>query len=54
MKYTKQVSVGSFLTKGEDFKEGDLIEVASEGKQVDGKYGMQDLFMVKNHRWQRR
>ena len=45
--YQKQVSVGAFLKKGADFKDGDLIEIASEGKQVEGQFGMQDLFLVK-------
>lgn len=45
--YKKRVSVGSFLKKGEDFKENDLLIVMSEGKQVEGQYGMQDIFMVK-------
>ena len=36
MKYQKKVSVGSFLKKGEDIKDGDLVEVANEGKEVEG------------------
>ena len=30
MKYTKKVSVGSFLKKGVDIKEGDEIIIANE------------------------
>lgn len=45
--YKKQVSVGSFLEKGTDIKDGDIITIANEGKQVEGKFGMQDLFLVK-------
>lgn len=45
--YTKQVSVGSFLEKGNDIKDGDIVEIASEGKAVEGKFGMQNLFLVK-------
>jgi hypothetical protein len=47
MKYTKRTSVGSFLKKDEDIKNGDIVEIASEGKQVEGTYGMQDIFLVK-------
>uniref|UniRef100_A0A6M3L977 Uncharacterized protein n=1 Tax=viral metagenome TaxID=1070528 RepID=A0A6M3L977_9ZZZZ len=47
MKYTKKVSVGAFLKKGEDFKDGDIVEIANEGKQQEGQFGMQDLFLLK-------
>lgn len=47
-RYTKRVSVGAFLKKGEDIKDGDIVELANEGKQVEGQYGSQDLFLVKN------
>lgn len=45
--YEKRVSVGAFLKKGEDFSDGDIITIANEGKQVEGKFGTQDLFLVK-------
>lgn len=45
--YEKRVSIGSFLKKGTDFKDGDLLEIANEGKEVEGQFGMQDLFLVK-------
>jgi len=47
MQYIKKVSMGNFLKKGEDFKDGDILEIANEGKQVEGTYGTQDLFLVK-------
>lgn len=47
MKYTKKVSVGAFLKKGEDFKDGDIAEIANEGKQIEGQFGMQDIFLIK-------
>ena len=47
MKYIKRVSVGAFLKKGEDFKDGDVITIANEGHSVEGKFGPQDVFMVK-------
>jgi len=45
--YQKRVSVGAFLKKGIDFKEGDLVEIANEGKEVSGEFGMQDIFLIK-------
>ena len=47
MKFTKRISIGAFLKKGEDFKNGDILEIASEGKQIEGQFGMQDIFLVK-------
>lgn len=47
MKYTKKVSVGAFLKKGVDIKENDIIEIASEGREVPGEYGIQNVFLVK-------
>lgn len=47
MKYEKKVTVGAFLKKGEDFKEHDILEVANEGKPVPGKFGTQNVFLVK-------
>ena len=47
MKYTKKVSVGSFLKKGVDIKEGDEIIIANEGKEVQGEFGIQNIFLVK-------
>jgi hypothetical protein len=45
--YQKKVTVGNFLKKGEDIKEGDIIEIANEGKELVGEYGTQDIFLVK-------
>jgi len=45
--YKKRVSVGSFLKSGEDFKDSDIITIANEGKQIEGTYGIQDVFLVK-------
>lgn len=47
MKYQKKVSVGSFLEKGKDIKDKDTVEIASEGKEIEGKYGLQNIFLVK-------
>ena len=45
--YKKRISLGNFLRKGEDYKENDLVEIANEGKQIEGKFGPQDIFLVK-------
>jgi hypothetical protein len=45
--YQKRESAGVFLKKGVDFKENDILEIASEGKPVEGLYGKQDVFLVK-------
>ena|SRR3990167_10798 len=45
--YTKRVTVGQFLKKGEDIKDGDLVEIANEGKEVEGQFGTQDVFLIK-------
>ena len=45
--YKKRVSLGNFLKKGEDFKADDIIEIANEGVESEGKFGMQDIFLVK-------
>lgn len=47
MKYTKKVSVGAFAEKGKDYKDGDLVAIANEGKQVEGVFGVQNVFLVK-------
>lgn len=46
-KYTKKVSTGAWLKKGEDIKDGDIITIASEGKEVEGQYGPQEIFLAK-------
>ena len=45
--YKRQTSVGSFLKKGEDIKNGDVITIANEGKKSEGQYGEQDIFLIK-------
>ena len=45
--YKKRVSIGNFIKKGEEYKENDIIEVMNEVKQIEGKFGMQDIFMAK-------
>ena len=47
MKYFKKVSVGAYLKKGEDIKSGDIVTIANEGKQVEGQFGMQTVFLIK-------
>lgn len=47
MEFTKKESVGSFLKKGEDIKNGDILIILDEGKQVEGEFGKQNVFSVK-------
>lgn len=47
MKFIKRVSVGQFLEKGVDIKDGDIVTIGSEGKKTEGEYGMQDVFLLK-------
>lgn len=47
MEYQKKVSVGQFAKKGEDYKDGDIVTIRDEGKQVEGQYGIQNVFSVK-------
>lgn len=49
MKYTKKVSVGNFLKKGTDIKDGELLEIANEGKEFQGEFGTQNIFLVKTN-----
>ena len=47
MIYKKKVSVGQFAKKDVDYKNGDMVTIANEGKQVEGEWGMRDVFLVK-------
>jgi hypothetical protein len=44
--YQKKVSIGNFLKKGEDFKEGDILEIKDEGKPIVGKFRDQTMFLL--------
>lgn len=45
--YQKKISVGQFAKKDEDYKNGDIVTIVNEGKKIEGKFGEQDVFMVK-------
>ena len=47
MQYKKKVTVGEFAKKGVDVKNGDLVTIANEGKQIEGQYGIQNVFLIK-------
>jgi hypothetical protein len=47
MKFTKKESIGSFLKKGDDIKNGDTLIILDEGKKIEGEYGLQNVFTVK-------
>lgn len=49
MIFQKKVSLGApFAKKGTDIKEGDIITLTSEGKVVEGQFGPQNIFEIKN------
>ena len=41
---------GKYAKKGEDIKNGDIVEIIDEGNKVPGKYGDQDVFRIKTSR----
>ena len=45
--HQKVTSVGNFLAAGKDFRDGDMLKIASDGQKVDGKFGIQDVFLIK-------
>ncbi len=46
--YKKKTSLGAWVKKGEDIKDGDLIIIANEGVEDDsGDFGTRQVFMVK-------
>ncbi len=47
MIYTKRISIGAFLKKGVEFKDGDVVKITNEGKQIEGQFGTQDVFTIK-------
>ena len=47
MIHKKRISVGVFLKKGVDFQSGDTLSIASECHPTEGKFGTQDLFLLK-------
>lgn len=47
MIYKKIIQVGAFFKKGIDFTDGSIMEIANEGRPIEGKFGTQNVFMVK-------
>ena len=45
--YKKKISVGAFLKKGDDYKDGEFLTIANEGEQIEGEFGMQNVFLMK-------
>lgn len=41
---------GKYAKRGEDIKNGDIIEILDEGHKTQGKYGDQDIFKIKTSR----
>ncbi len=46
-KYQRKESIGNFAKKGEDIRQDDIVVIANEGKEVDGTFGKQDVFLIK-------
>jgi hypothetical protein len=38
---------GQFAKKGEDIKQDDIITILNEGKPFQGKFGVQDIFLIR-------
>lgn len=47
MIYTKKETAdGNFAEKGKDICDGDTVTIKDEGKEVEGKYGSQNVFTI--------
>lgn len=44
--YKKTIRTGKFAKPGEDFKEGSILTIKSEGVKTEGNFGVQDVFTV--------
>ena len=47
MKVKKRTSVGQFAKVGEDFNDGDVLQILDEGQEIEGEYGTQTVFQVR-------
>ena len=45
--YKKRISVGEFAKKDVDYKNDDMVTILNEGKQIEGQYGTQNIFLIK-------
>lgn len=45
--YHKKISVGAFAKKGIDINDGDILIISNEGKQLEGEFGIQNVFLIK-------
>ena len=43
----KTLSLGQFAKAGEDFKDGDILQILDEGKEVEGEFGIRTIFQVR-------
>lgn len=52
MQFSKKVSVGNWIGIGKDkpIQDSILVKIASDGQQVPGKYGTQNVFLVKTQK----
>jgi len=48
MQLFKKITIGGSWAKvGQDLKDGDLITILDEGKEVEGKFGKRNVFSIK-------
>lgn len=47
MQIKKTLSLGQFAKAGEDFKDGDILQILDEGKEVEGDYGVRTVFQIR-------
>lgn len=45
--YKKKTSIGQWYKK-ENLKDGDFVEIANEGKEVEGDFGWRTAFLIKD------
>lgn len=45
--YQKKISVGKFAKLNQDFQDGNTLFLLDEGKEIEGTFGMQDVFKIK-------
>lgn len=47
MKLKKEITIRNFVKKGEEIKDGDIVEFIDEGKIIEGQYGEQYVFGIR-------
>lgn len=47
MRYSIKENKGKFFKKGDEIRDGDILEIVDEGRQEEGQFGTQNIFLVK-------